>query len=107
MSYKIMRVVVLFDLPTGTREERRAATQFRNFLLDDGFDMLQYSVYTRICPNRDGADKHMARVRRRAPDHGSVRLLYLTEHQFTNMHIIVGEKTTQETKVTSAQLAFF
>lgn len=107
MSYKIMRVVVLFDLPTNTKSERRAATQFRKFLLDDGFDMLQYSVYTRLCPNRDGAEKHMLRIRRNTPDTGSVRLLYLTEQQFTNMYILVGEKTVQEATVTSSQLAFF
>ena len=107
MSYKIMRVVVLFDLPTGTIVERRAATKFRNFLLDDGFNMLQYSVYTRICPNRDMAEKHMLRVKRHAPSSGSVRLLYLTEHQFANMHIIVGEKTTQEAMLPPKQLAFF
>ena len=86
--YRFMRVVVLFDLPTSTKGERRAATRFRKFLLDDGFDMLQYSVYSRLCPNRDGAEKHMLRVRHNAPDSGSVRILYLTEHQFANMHII-------------------
>lgn len=107
MSYKYMRVAVFFDLPTNTKSERRAATQFRKFLLDDGFDMLQYSVYTRLCPNRDVAEKHMMRVKRHAPEVGSVRLLYLTEHQFTNMHIIVGEKTVQESAIPSAQLAFF
>lgn len=107
MSYKIMRVVVLFDLPTNTKAERRAATRFRNFLLGDGFDMLQYSVYTRICPNKDGADMHIARVRRNAPDTGSVRALYLTEHQFANMYVLVGEKSVQETASTSAQMAFF
>jgi len=102
-----MRVVVLFDLPTGTKSERRAATQFRNFLLGDGFDMLQYSVYTRICSNHDGAEKHMMRVRRNAPSRGSVRALFLTEHQFTSMYIIIGEKTVQEKSVSSNQLAFF
>lgn len=107
MSYSIMRVAVFFDLPTGTKAERRAATQFRKFLLDDGFDMLQYSVYTRLCPNHDVAEKHMMRVKRQAPDVGSVRLLYLTEHQFTNMQVIVGEKTVQESLVPAAQLAFF
>ena len=107
MSYKIMRVVVLFDLPTNTRQERRAATQFRKFLLDDGFDMLQYSVYTRLCPNRDGAEKHMLRVQRNTPEVGSVRVLYLTENQFTNMRILVGEKTVQETALPTKQLAFF
>lgn len=105
--YKFMRVVVLFDLPTNTKAERRAATQFRKFLLDDGFDMLQYSVYSRLCPNRDGAEKHMLRVKRNAPDSGSVRVLYLTEHQFATMHVLVGEKTVQEEKLPTSQLAFF
>ena len=104
-----MRVVVLFDLPTTTREERREATQFRKFLLDDGFDMLQYSVYSRLCPNRDSAEKHMMRVKRNTPadSTGSVRVLYLTEYQFATMHVLAGEKTTQERMMTTSQLAFF
>ena len=102
-----MRVAVFFDLPTNTKTGRKAATQFRKFLLDDGFDMLQYSIYTRLCPNRDVAEKHMMRIKRHAPDSGSVRLLYLTEHQFAHMHVIVGEKTTQEKSVPAGQLAFF
>jgi len=97
----------MFDLPTTTKQERRAATQFRKFLIDDGFDMLQYSVYSRLCPHRDSAEKHMRRVQKNTPDVGSVRVLYLTEHQFTNMYILVGEKTVQETTLPSKQLAFF
>lgn len=104
--YKFMRVVVLFDLPTGTRNERRAATRFRAFLLDDGFDMLQYSVYSRICANRDLAEMHLRRVKRNAPSAGSVRLLMVTENQFANMAVIVGEKSAQE-KLPAKQLAFF
>ena len=107
MSYKIMRVVVLFDLPTGTKGERRAAAQFRKFLLSNGFDMLQYSIYARICANRDVANRYLSRVKKNAPDSGSVRMLMLTENQFTNMHVIVGEKTTQEKLLPSCQLAFF
>lgn len=107
MSYKLMRVTVLFDLPTGTKGERRAAAKFRKFLLDDGFDMLQYSVYARLCPNRDVAKKHMLRVKKNAPDKGSVRLIYITENQYANMEVIVGEKTVQESNVSTRQLAFF
>lgn len=107
MSYKIMRVAVLFDLPTNTKEDRRLATKFRQFLLSDGFDMLQYSVYTRLCANRDIAEKHLLRVKMNAPRNGSIRLLYLTEHQFTDMQIIAGEKTTQEKKVSVEQMTFF
>lgn len=105
--YKYMRVVVLFDLPTGTKQERRIATSFRKFLLDDGFDMLQFSVYSRLCPNRDDAEKHIGRIRRHSPKDGSVRALYLTEQQFANMYILVGEKTAQETVSTTRQMAFF
>jgi CRISPR-associated protein Cas2 len=102
-----MRVVVLFDLPTGTKKARGAAAKFRNFLLDDGFDMLQYSVYSRICADRDNANTHLLRVKRNAPADGSVRLLMVTENQFANMEIIVGEKTAQEIAVPIKQLAFF
>ena len=99
-----MRVAVFFDLPTGSKKERRTATRFRNFLLKDGFNMLQYSVYTRLCPNRDVAEKHMNRVK---PDVGSIRLIYLTEHQFTNTYVITGKKTAQERYVSNDQLSFF
>ena len=102
-----MRAVVLFDLPTDTKENRRNATRFRNFLLDDGFDMLQYSVYTRICPDRDNAETHLNRVKNVAPEAGSIRMLMLTENQFTNMKVIAGEKTVQEKRNTPTQMAFF
>lgn len=104
--YRFMRVVVLFDLPTSTKAERSAAARFRMFLLDDGFDMLQYSVYSRICPDRDNANTHLLRVKRNAPNTGSVRLLMVTENQFANMAIVVGERKVQE-KVPVKQLAFF
>lgn len=107
MSYRIMRLVVLFDLPTTTAKERKAATKFRNFLLGDGFTMLQYSVYTRICANHDIYQKHLQRVRRSAPTDGSVRIITLTENQFTNMHIIVGQKTSNERKLLANQMTFF
>lgn len=102
-----MRIIVLFDLPTSTKEERSAATHFRNFLLDDGFDMLQYSVYSRLCSNRDIADKHIRRAKRNAPNKGSVRVMNLTEKQFTTMHILVGERSIQEMRLSARQLTFF
>lgn len=104
-----MRVLVLFDLPTGTKAERKAAAQFRQFLISDGFDMLQYSVYSRLCPNRDVAKKHLDRVVKNVPKDtdGSIRVLMVTEHQFTTMFTVLGEKTVQEQQVKAEQLAFF
>ena len=102
-----MRSIVVFDLPVKTKLERRQATRFRKALLDDGFEMLQYSVYTRICANRDSANKHLNRVKKFAPRNGSIRMLMVTENQYSDMATIVGEKTLQEEKVTCKQLTFF
>lgn len=102
-----MRAMVFFDLPVTTKRERRLATQFRKALLDDGFEMLQYSVYTRLCPNRDNANTHLSRVKRFAPNNGSIRMIVLTENQYCNMHIVSGEKTIQERLDTAFQLSFF
>lgn len=98
---------MVFDLPVGTKYQRRQATRFRKALLDDGFEMLQFSVYTRICPNRDSAEKHLSRIKRVAPNSGSIRIFTITENQYSNMAIVSGVKTAQETKITAKQLTFF
>lgn len=102
-----MRLLVLFDLPTSTTSERRLATRFRNYLLNDGFNMLQHSVYTRLCPNRDIAEKHKIRIIKNSPANGSVRIINLTENQFTSMYIVVGEKTIEEQHLPAKQMVFF
>lgn len=102
-----MRSIIIFDLPVKTKVERRLATQFRKALLDDGFEMLQYSVYTRICPNRDNAAMHLSRLKKIAPNTGSIRMLMVTENQYSDMAIITGEKTAQEKQVTYTQLSLF
>ena len=87
---------VFFDLPVGTKPERRAATRFRNFLKDDGYMMLQYSVYTRVCRGEDGAVKHVARVTRNLPGKGSVRALQVTDRQYGRMRMLLGQATPTE-----------
>jgi len=87
---------VFFDLPVGTKAERRAATRFRGFLKDDGFMMLQYSVYARVCRGDDGAVKHVARVTANLPSKGSVRALQVTERQYGRMRLLLGTRTSTE-----------
>jgi CRISPR-associated protein Cas2 len=94
---------VLFDLPVGTKGQRRDATKFRNFLKDDGYFMLQYSVYARICKGEDGATKHVARVARNLPSTGSVRALQVTDRQYGRMRLLLGEARPSE-KIGSSQL---
>ena len=102
-----MRMLVFFDLPVVTREERRAYSLFRKFLLNDGVDMIQFSVSGRILNGRDAEDKHMQRVVANLPPDGSVRVLVVTEKQYAGMKLLVGLPLFQEKRVTASQLALF
>lgn len=86
-----MRLFVMFDLPTNTAKERKDAAAFRKFLLNDGYYMMQYSVYVRVCNSLEAAVKHENRVRFAVPEKGSVRVLKITEKQFQNMEILLGK----------------
>ncbi len=99
-----MWMFVFFDLPVGTKAERRAATRFRSFLKDDGFMMLQYSVYARVMRGEEAAEKHLARVTSHLPSKGSVRTLTVTERQFARMKLLVGKASKNEA-IASQQLA--
>ena len=102
-----MRMMVLFDLPTVTKTERRAYTLFRRFLLNDGYDMIQYSIYGRILNGSDAEEKHMKRLVANLPPEGSIRVLTVTEKQYASMKLLVGLPLFQEKKVNSAQIVLF
>jgi len=94
--YRIMRLVLVFDMPVNTKEERREYKKFRDYIMDDGFLMLQYSVYTRMCPNDYSVDKHIARVKSFKPKYGNIRIIKVTENQYLNMIMVHGDKTFQQ-----------
>lgn len=100
---RYMWVFVFFDLPVGTKPQRNAATKFRNFLKDDGFLMLQFSVYARICRGEEAVDKHMGRVTKNLPSVGSVRMLQITDRQYGRMRLLIGESKKSE-KIAHNQL---
>lgn len=102
-----MRLLVFFDLPVKTRQERRAYTQFRRFLIGDGYDMLQFSVYGRILNGRDAEQKHLQRLKLHLPPAGSVRSMVVTEKQYAGMELLVGKPRKQEKSVTADQLLLF
>jgi CRISPR-associated protein Cas2 len=93
---RILWLFVFFDLPVKTKPERRAATQFRNFLKDDGYMMLQYSVYARACRGEDAIEKHLSRVIKKLPHVGSVRTLQVTERQYGRMRLLLGQAGKSE-----------
>jgi len=101
-----MWIVVLFDLPTKTRTERKAYSNFRKGLLEDGFTMMQYSVYLRHSSSDENAKVHANRVKQRLPDDGEVRIIKITDKQFGKIEVFYGKKRTA-TETPPLQLQFF
>jgi CRISPR-associated protein Cas2 len=89
-KFKMGWLVVAFDLPVGSKAQRKAASDFRNFLLDDGFQMLQFSVYARPCVSFARQQTHLERVRKNVPEEGKVRAFFLTRFQWENAYVIHG-----------------
>lgn len=102
-----MRMLVFFDLPVVTKTERRAYTLFRRFLLNDGYDMIQFSVYGRIVNGRDAETKHMQRLVSNLPPNGSVRMLTVTEKQYASTKLLVGLPLFQEKAIKANQMLLF
>ena len=102
-----MRIIVFFDLPVVKKKERKIYSQFRRFLLNDGYDMVQYSVYSRMCNGNDMTNKHLKRLDAALPPNGSVRCLTITEKQYENMKFLVGKPTAKERKINVVQLSIF
>ena len=101
-----MWLMVMFDLPTDTKVARKAYQEFRGFLLEDGFTMLQYSVYARHCPSSENAEVHEKRINAALPPDGEVRLLLFTDKQFSRMKIFYG-KTRKATEKAPEQITLF
>lgn len=102
-----MRLLVFFDLPVVKREDRKEYQNFRRFLLNDGYIMIQYSVYSRICNGLEGANKHISKLKKNLPPKGSVRYLQITEKQYDEMKFLVGSPKKQEEILNSSQLNVF
>ena len=95
MSYRFMRVIVFFDLPVVTLEEKAAYRKFRKFLIAKGFVMMQESVYSKIALNQTVADSIADSVRANKPSDGLVQMLTITEKQYARIEFVVGEKKSE------------
>lgn len=91
MSYRFMRILVFFDLPMTTNDELREYNRFRKFLIKSGFAMMQESVYTKIVLNSTAADALKNKVRKNKTKGGLIQMLTVTEKQFSDIELIVGD----------------
>jgi CRISPR-associated protein Cas2 len=88
-------LMVAFDLPVVTKLERKRATDFRKFLIDDGFQMIQFSVYARPCVTFARQETHLRRIRQAVPPDGSIRVLYITKAQWERAFIVHGKPAVE------------
>lgn len=100
-QYRIMWVLVLFDLPTETKKDRKVYADFRKNLQKDGFTMFQFSIYLRHCMSMENAYVHIRRVKKFLPEKGHVGIMCITDKQFGMMELFYGKD--KETKKTEGQ----
>ncbi len=89
-----MWVICCFDLPVVTKKEQKIANAFRKFLIQDGFIMLQFSIYGRHCPSSENANVHIKRIQQQIPENGSVFIFKITDKQFGEAIYFQNKKKT-------------
>lgn len=94
-AYRVMWVLVFFDLPTETKKERKIYAKFRKDILTDGFQMFQFSIYLRHCSSRENADVHVKRVKKILPSKGHIGIICITDKQFGMMEIFRGQELVE------------
>lgn len=105
-AYRVMWTLVMYDLPTETKKQRKAAARFRKELMKDGFNMFQFSMYIRHSASSENAEVHRKRVKSLLPEQGKVGILQITDKQFGQMEIFFGAKA-QDLPATPQQLELF
>lgn len=91
-EYRVMWILVLFDLPTETKKDKKAYALFRKNLQRDGFTMFQFSIYVRHCASQENAAVHIRRVKSFLPEYGNVGIICITDKQFANIELFYGKK---------------
>lgn len=90
-EYRVMWILVLFDLPTETKKDKKAYALFRKNLQRDGFTMFQFSIYVRHCASQENAAVHIKRVKSFLPEYGNVGIICITNKQFANIELFYGK----------------
>lgn len=91
-EYRIMWILVFFDLPTETKKDKKEYMLFRKRLQRDGFTMFQFSIYVRHCASVENAEVHIKRVKSFLPEYGKVGIMCITDKQFGNIDLFYGKK---------------
>lgn len=93
-SYQLMWILIMFDLPTETKLQRKRYSEFRKTLIQDGFTMFQFSIYVRNCASRENTKVHIERVKKHLPEEGKICIITITEKQFNDIILYEGARRT-------------
>lgn len=91
MRDRVMRTIVFFDLPNIYAKDKKNYLKFRNYLLNEGFVMMQESVYSKIILNSQQAELLLNRLKSNAPKKGLIQVLTITERQYSQIEYVIGE----------------
>ncbi len=105
-AYRTMWILVMYDLPTENKTQRKAANTFRKRLLNSGFNLFQFSMYIRHCPSRENAAVHIKRVKKVLPKYGKVAIMSITDKQFGDIELFYATRK-EELPPTVQQLELF
>ncbi len=94
-GYRLMWVIVMFDLPVVEKKDRKAATRFRDYLLDEGFAMGQFSIYYRLLSGKEAVESLRKRIERNLPKYGTVQILAITDKQYENIQTFRSRKSEE------------
>ncbi len=95
-NFRIMRLMVFYDLPTSSKKDMKAAAKFRKELINKGFLMMQESIYVKQCINHDALNRTYMYLNKILPKSGDVRSIAITEKQYSDMKLLKGEKSNDE-----------
>ena len=101
-----MWILVMFDLPTETKKQRKAASDFRNFLLDEGFERSQFSVYARFVDSKDACQTRVNRIERNLPEKGDIQILNFTDRQYRDI-VHFSDQNRRAVRKNPGQLVLF
>ena len=99
MELSFLYIIIMFDLPTTSKKDLKKYTKFRKLMLNDGFTMIQYSIYIRICKSNYSANAHIKYIKKVIPIKGEVRILKLTDKVYNSMEILKNFEKTNEEKL--------
>ena len=102
---RVIRLLIMFDLPTRTHSDKKTYQAFHKFLVNSGWVMKQLSVYSRTTLGTENTNSHLSRVNKNLPPKGCVTVLELTEKQYTGRKILVNSSKRGELSYNPAQLS--